>query len=126
MQISCGVHPEISQEKYLRVDQKRTGTDHSGTRAAEGKHGRGGASDGGPRSYAVVDTTEVLGFRGGGVYKREECDRYRAQLHGSSEEFCRGRIFGRGGITCQQWGGMKPRFESTSERKRKKINGSIN
>ncbi len=69
MQISCGVYPEISQEKYLRVDQKRTGTDHSGTRAAEGKHGGGGASDGGSRSYAVVDTTEVLGFRGGGVYK---------------------------------------------------------
>src|ERR1700751_2424106 len=69
MQISCGVHPEISQEKYLRVDQKRTGTDHSGTRAAEGKHGRGGASDGGPRSYAVVDTTEVLGFRGVGFIK---------------------------------------------------------
>jgi REP-associated tyrosine transposase len=67
MQISCGVHPEISQEKYLRVDQKRTGTDHSGTRAAEGKHGRGGASDGGPRSYAVsippkYSVSGVVGF----------------------------------------------------------------
>src|ERR1700757_5195087 len=125
MQISCGVHPEISQEKYLRVDQKRTGTDHSGTRAAEGKHGRGGASDGGPRSYAVVDTTEVLGFRGGGVYKREECDRYRAQLHGSSENFV-GQNFWARGYYVSTVGGMKPRFESTSERKRKKINGSIN
>src|SRR4029077_15382524 len=57
---------------------------------------RRGASDGGPRSYAVVDTTEVLGFRGGWVYKREECDRYRAQLHGSSEEFCRAEFLGAG------------------------------
>jgi hypothetical protein len=30
MQISCGIHPEVSQEKHLRVGEKRVRADHSG------------------------------------------------------------------------------------------------
>src|SRR5215475_8162942 len=66
MQISCGIHPEVSQEKYLRVGEKRARADHSGFSPAEGEYGGGGASDGGSCAHAVVDTTEVLGLRGGG------------------------------------------------------------
>src|SRR5713226_3015310 len=75
---------------------RRAWTDHPGTCAAEREHSGGGASDGGPCSHAVVDTTEVLGFWGGGVHKREECDRDSAQLHGASEEFCRAEFLGAG------------------------------
>src|SRR5215510_4923735 len=46
MQISCGIHPEVSQEKYLRVGEKRARADHSGFSPAEGEYGGGGASDG--------------------------------------------------------------------------------
>ena len=69
MQISCGVHSEVSQEKHLWVGQEGTGSDYPGISTAEGEQSGGGASDGGSCSYAVVDTTEVLGIGGGGVYQ---------------------------------------------------------
>src|SRR5262247_3932552 len=78
MQISRGIHPEVSQEKYLWVGETGTRADHSGFSPAERERSGGGAPDGRPCSHAVVDTTEVLGLRGGGVYQGQEChcDRY--------------------------------------------------
>src|SRR5262245_46793522 len=64
MQISRGIHPEVSQEKYLWVGETGIRADHSGFSSAERERSRGGASDGRPCSHAVVDTTEVLGLRG--------------------------------------------------------------
>ena len=64
MQISCGIHPEVSQEKHLRVGEKRARADHPGFSPAERERGGGGVSDGRSCSHAVVDTTEVLGVRG--------------------------------------------------------------
>ena len=46
MQIACGFHPEVSQEKHLRVGEKRARADDPGFSPAEGKHSGGGASDG--------------------------------------------------------------------------------
>jgi putative transposase len=35
MQISCGIHPEVSQEKHLRMGEKRVRADHPGFSPAE-------------------------------------------------------------------------------------------
>src|SRR5215813_8358514 len=35
MQISCGVHPEVSQEEHLWVGEKRVRADHPGFSSAE-------------------------------------------------------------------------------------------
>ena len=40
--------------------------------AAKSGRGGGGTLDAGSRAHAVVDPTEVLGVRGGGVHQREE------------------------------------------------------
>jgi hypothetical protein len=96
MQISCGLPPEVSQEKHLRVGEKRVGADHSRFSSAERKHSGGGASDGRPCSHAVVDPTEVLGFWGGRVYQGQECHCDSTEFHGSSEELCRAELLGEG------------------------------
>jgi len=80
---------------------------------------------GGSRPHVVVDTAEVLGLWGGGVYQREERDSNCSQLPGSGEEFC-GQNFWTRGTTSSRWGGMKPRFGSTSGSERRKTRGSIN
>src|SRR5262245_43786012 len=113
MQISRGIYPEVSQEKYLWVGETGTRADHSGFSPAERERSGGGAPDGRPCSHAVVDTTEVLGLRGGGVYQGQECHCDRTKVHGSGEELCGAELLGEGLFTCQRWGGMKRRFEST-------------
>ena len=42
MQISCGVHPEVSQEKHLWVGEKRVRADHPGSSSAERERSGGG------------------------------------------------------------------------------------
>src|SRR5262249_19719849 len=70
--------------------------DHSGFSSAERERSGGGASDGRPCSHAVVDTTEVLGLRGGGVYQGQECHCDRTKVHGSGEELCGQNFWARG------------------------------
>jgi hypothetical protein len=48
----------------------RSELDSSGFGTAERGRGGGGTSDERPCAHAVVDTTEVLSVRGGGVYQR--------------------------------------------------------
>ena len=96
MQISRGIHPEVSQEKYLWVGEKRVRADHPGFSSAERERSGGGASDGRPCSHAVVDTTEVLGLGGGGGYQGQECNRDSSEFHGSSEELCGTELWARG------------------------------
>src|SRR5262249_40045531 len=96
MQISRGIHPEVSQAKYLRVGDTGIGADHPGFSPAERERSGGGASDGRPCSHAVVDTTEVLGLGGGGGYQGQECNRDSSEFHGSSEELCGTELLGEG------------------------------
>ena len=51
--------------------------------------------------------------RGGGVYQGQECNCDSSEFHWIARRTSWGRTFGRGDITCQRWGGMKRRFEST-------------
>ena len=96
MQISRGIHPEVSQEKYLSVGETGIRADHSGFGSAERGRSGGGAPDDRPCSHAVVDTTEVLGLRGGGVYQGQECHCDRTKVHGSGEELCGTELLGEG------------------------------
>src|SRR5215468_4315593 len=96
MQISCGVHLEVSQEKHLWVGEKKVRADHPGFSSAERERSGGGAPDGRPCSHAVVDTTEVLGLGGGGVYQGQECHCDRRKVHGSGEELCGTELLGEG------------------------------
>src|SRR5215468_3000274 len=94
MQISRGIHPEVSQEEHLWVGEKRVRADHSGFSSAEGERSGGGAPDGRPCSHAVVDTPEAFGLRGGGVYQGQECHCDRTKDHGSGEELCGAELLG--------------------------------
>src|SRR5262245_56207223 len=96
MQISRGIRPEVSQAKHLWVGETGTRADHSGFSPAERERSGGGAPDGRPCSHAVVDTTEVLGLRGGGVYQGQECHCDRTKVHGSGEELCGTELLGEG------------------------------
>ena len=96
MQISRSVHSEISQEGDLGRTSQRTGSDSSGFGTAERGRGGGGTPDERPCAHAVVDTTEVLSVRGGGVYQREECHSDSAKIYGTGEELCGTALLGEG------------------------------
>jgi len=96
MQISCGIHPEVSQEKHLRMGEKRVRADPPGFSPAERERSGGGASDGRPCAHAVVDTTEVLGLGGGGVYQGQECNRDSSNFMDRAKNFV-GQNFWAGG-----------------------------
>src|SRR2546427_5071620 len=88
MQVSCGVHPEVSTQGDVWVDTQRTWADHAGVSTTERERGGGGASDGRSCSHDVVDPAEVFGIRGGGVHQGEECDSDCTKIYGSDEELC--------------------------------------
>ena len=96
MQVSCGVHPEVSAQSDVWVDTQRVRIDHSGVGTAQREQSRGGASDGRPCAHDAVDSTEVLGVRGGGVHQGEERDSDRPKVYGSEEEFCGVELLGEG------------------------------
>jgi hypothetical protein len=88
--------PKYCKKSIYGVGKKRVRADNLGFSPAEGERSGGGACDGQPCAYAVIDTTEVLGLRGGGVYQGQECHRDSSEFHGSSEEFCRAELLGAG------------------------------
>jgi hypothetical protein len=55
-----------------------------------------GTSDERSCAHAVVDTTDVLSVRGGGVYQREECNNDSAEVYGTGEELCGIALLGEG------------------------------
>src|SRR6266508_2394388 len=99
MQISRGVHPEVSQEEHLWMGTHGAGTDHTRVSETEGGRGGGGALDGGSRAHVVVDTAEVFSVRGGGVHQGQECDSNSPKVYGPGEEFCRSKLLGEG-VLC--------------------------
>lgn len=96
MQVSCGVHTEVSAQGDVWVDTQRTWADHAGVSSTEGERGGGRASDGRPCAYDVDDPAEVFGVRGGGVHQGEECDSDRSKVYGPEEELCRVEFLGEG------------------------------
>jgi len=96
MQVSCGVHPEVSAQGDVRVDTQRAWGDYEGVGPTQGKRGGGGASDGRPCAHDVVDPAEVFGIGGGGVHQGEEYDSDRAKIYGSEKELCRVELLGEG------------------------------
>ncbi len=103
MQISCGLHPKVSEEIDLRLGTKGAGVDYTGTGSAERGFCGGGAPEVRPCAHAVVDSTEVFGFSGGRVYQGEECDSDSAEIHGSDAEFCGSEFLGSGVLCFNGW-----------------------
>ena len=96
MQVSRGVHPEVSQEEHLRVGAQRVRSDHTRISPTERSGGGGRAFDARSCAHVVVDTAEVFGIRGGGIYQGEERDSDRSAVYGSSEELCGAEFWARG------------------------------
>ena len=88
--------PKYRKKSIYGLGEKRVRADHPGFSPAERERSGGGASDGRPCAHAVIDTTEVLGLRGGGVYQGQECHRDSSEFHGSREELCAAELLGEG------------------------------
>ena len=119
MQISCGVHPEVSQEKYSWMGTHGVGTDHTGVSATEGGRGGGGALDGRSRAHAVVDPTEVFSVGGGGVHQGQERDSNSSEVYGPGEEFRGTTLLGEG-VLCIDGGAGRGRDTAVYPRARER------
>src|SRR5215510_13473270 len=81
MQISCGIHPEVSQEKYLQVGEKRARADHSGlAQQKESIVEEGHLMADHVHMLLSIPKYSVSGVLG--FIKGQECHRNRAKLHG--------------------------------------------
>ena len=124
MQIARGIHPEISQAKYLWVGETGIRADHSGFSPAERERSGGGAPDGRPCLHAVVDTTEVLGLRGGGFIKGKSAIAIARRFMDRAKNFV-GQNFWARGYYVSTVGRDEAQIREYI-RERKKIRGSIN
>jgi len=96
MQISCGVHPEIPAQGALRVAAQAPGEFVSGVGAAQGMRDWGGALDGRSCAHAGLDSAEIFGIAGHGVYQRQECDPHRADLRRQAPQLRGAALLGEG------------------------------
>jgi hypothetical protein len=81
------LHPEVSQEKYLWLDTEGARADCTRTGLSERGSCGGEKLDVRPYARAVVDSTEVFGFWGGGVYQWQECHCDSAQFIDRAKTF---------------------------------------
>ena len=86
MQIPHCVHSKISQEGIVRCAAAAIGRPAEAVGDATRESDRRRAFNAGPRAYAGVHTTEVLGIAGGGIHEREECHPDCSELHGKTQE----------------------------------------
>src|SRR5262249_42073772 len=112
MQISCGVHPEVSQEKHLWVCEKKVRADHPDLAQQKESVVEEGhlMADHVHMLLSIPPKYSVSGWWG--------LSRARVPLRSHEGSWIGrrtlwDRTFGRGAITCQRWGGMKRRSEST-------------
>ncbi len=99
MQISRGVHTEVSAEGTVCAVAAGPGASLSGLGRAKGQQGGGGAFDVRPRAYAPERAAEILGVERDGVHQGQERDSHSASLCGPTEElrrsaFLRTRLLG--------------------------------
>jgi hypothetical protein len=70
--LSRALDPQITPEDALWRTEAASGRGVPQTRRAEGKQGRGGASDVGSRPCDDFDSTEICSLSGGRIYQRQE------------------------------------------------------
>src|SRR3989454_12829697 len=86
MQIPCGVHPQVSAQGALRFVASALGQPVPRVGAPQGMRDRGGAPDGRSCAHAGLDSAEILGLAGDGVYERQERDPHCADLWREAKE----------------------------------------
>lgn len=86
VQISCGVHSEISEESTVWAIEAGTWERVPGTCRAKRMRDRRGALDGRSCAHADLGAAEVFGGTGHGVYQREKCDPYRKSVCRTKKE----------------------------------------
>ena len=96
MQISRGIHPEVSQAKYLRVGETGIGADHPDLAQQKESVVEEGhlMADHVYMLLSIPPKYSVSG--GGGVYQGQECHCDRTKVHGSGEELCGTELLGEG------------------------------
>src|SRR5439155_1452632 len=67
-----------------------------GVGTAQGMRDWGRAPDGRSCAHAAVDSAEVLGVAGDGVYKGQECHTHCTDLRGKAAELCGAALLGPG------------------------------
>ena len=78
MQISCGVHPEVSHEKHLRMGKKRARADHPGLGPAEGERPEQEKED------RQLGSTEDIRIRNASESWPDRFERFTNQASGSA------------------------------------------
>ena len=86
----------MSAKGVIWSDTPGVGRGVSSIGRTEGESDRSRACHAGSCAHDVVDTTEVCGVAGGGLYQGEECDSYSTELSGKTKELCRAAFLGPG------------------------------
>src|SRR5208283_2075005 len=120
MQISCGVHTEISAQGAVSAVAAGVGAGVSGFGRAEGMQSGRGTFDARSRAHAVVGAAEVFGIERDGVYQGQECDPPCAGVRWQAKELRRPAFLGTWvlGIDRRQKRGCRPSiYPGTGERR---------
>src|SRR5687767_13037578 len=96
MQISCGVHTEVSEEDVVWADTTGVGRSISGTGEAEGRAGDRRAFNDRSCAYADVDPAEIFSGAGDGFCERQECHSYCPGVCWPTKEFSGPKLLGAG------------------------------
>ena len=94
MQISCGVYHEMPEEDPVWANSAGVGASLSGTGTTEGMRNHRGAPHGRSRAHADLDSAEILGGAGDGVYQGQERDPHRTGICWPTAEFCGPAVLG--------------------------------
>jgi len=124
LQISCGVHSEMSAQAAVSGPAPISGRGLPEACAAERVESRGRAFDARPCPHAVVDSAKIRGVAGRRVYQGQECDPLRAGLWRAQAQLRRAAFLGKGGSSSTRSVGTRRPSGLTSATKRGRTRGS--
>src|SRR5262249_37298632 len=99
MQISCGVHPQISAQGVVWAAPAVPGPGVPGASPSQREPDRGGTSAARSCPYVAQHSAQVCGGTGGGVCEGEECDSHCTHVWGARAQLCGRAVLG-AGVFC--------------------------
>ena len=96
MQISCGIHPEVSAQGALQGAAAPLGSRIPVAYGAEGMPRGGRAFDAGSCAYAAECAAEVCGVAGGGLHQGQERDTPGANVWRTATQLRGAALLGEG------------------------------
>ncbi len=105
MQVSRGVDTEVSEEELVRGVTEVFGINIPRARHAKRESGDRRASFARSCTRADLDTTEVCGGTGRGLFERQKCDSHRPRVHGSEEKLYGSAFLGPWVLCIDRWHG---------------------